>query len=142
MKLPSPVVVDHFGLFRAASWLNHDDDWDPTSQPGFQSIISLLCSGKLYIKLSAPYRVSRNAPTFSDLQPLVKAFVQANSERVLYGSDWPHTQPWDSRIGADPLQPEPFLNVDDEAWIVALKSWMCEEHWYKLWVTNPRTLFA
>ena len=47
LRLPVPLVVDHFGGARAEAG---------TDQPGFATLIEMLKSGKVYLKLSAPYR--------------------------------------------------------------------------------------
>lgn len=85
------LVTDHFALLKGSSMLNTQSDGDVvdvTQQPGFREILELVRAGHLYIKLSAPYRVSNLAPGYEDLKPLVRAFVDANPERVLWGSDW------------------------------------------------------
>lgn len=77
-RSPLPLVVDHMGGL----------------QPGTQdrSLHELLAGGRCWVKLSAPYRLSGGAAPFSDLQPLARSLVAANPERVLWGSDWPHTE--------------------------------------------------
>ena len=61
---------------------------DVLSQPGLVDIIKLLGTGKFWVKLSAPYRSSTQAPYYEDMRPLVLALVDANPRRVLWGSDW------------------------------------------------------
>jgi predicted TIM-barrel fold metal-dependent hydrolase len=94
------------------------------------------------MKLSAPYRVSED-PSYDDMKPLVRALVDANPNRVLYGSDWPHTQPFHRRPknlrGSDV---EKHLDFDDEAWVCKLKSWLSKEEWQKLMVHNPRAFLG
>ena len=138
---PVPIVVDHFAFLKGASW-TADKTFEPLNQPGINGITTLLKSGKLWIKLSAPYRNSRAAPHFSDLEPVVRALVAANPDRVLYGSDWPHTQPWENRTGNSRLEPEAFLPVDDEAWLKSLRSWLSQDEWEKMLVRNPENLFG
>lgn len=75
--LPVPLVIDHCG-------------W-PTTQAfdtrAIDTLCALLSEGHIYVKLSAPYRLTR-AP--ADIQPLMRALIDANPERCLWGSDWPH----------------------------------------------------
>jgi predicted TIM-barrel fold metal-dependent hydrolase len=54
-------------------------------------LIDLLKAGRGWIKLSAPYRVVDDAQA-AGLAPLVRAMVDANADRVLWASDWPHTE--------------------------------------------------
>lgn len=85
------LVTDHFALLKGSSMLNSDPQngkVNVTQQPGFREILELVRAGHLYIKLSAPYRVSNPAPGYEDLKPVVRAFVDANPERILWGSDW------------------------------------------------------
>ncbi|OCF31434.1 hypothetical protein I317_07709 [Kwoniella heveanensis CBS 569] len=141
-SLPAQVLVDHNAFLKGSSWAQQPDaDEDTLKQPGLQSICSLVKSGHLWIKISAPNRNSRLAPLYPDLKPIVRALLDANPDRVLYGSDWPHTQPWEFRTGDDPLKPEPFMEVDDESWIKSFKSWVSEDEWHRIMVDNPRKLF-
>jgi predicted TIM-barrel fold metal-dependent hydrolase len=144
-ELPTPVVLDHFGALKTASLANYDQSkttgFDVLQQPGLDAITTLLRSGKLWIKLSAPYRCSEAGPEYLDMEPLVKALVQAHPDRVLYGSDWPHTQPFHRRPkNLEPTDIEPFVDFDDYTWVKTLKTWLSEEEWQKLMVKNPRVL--
>lgn len=78
--LPVPVVFDHIG------WPS--DMSKGASHHGFQALCSALCDGDAYVKLSGLYRLS-NAP-YTETDVYVRALVQANPERCLWGSDWPH----------------------------------------------------
>ncbi|WP_260986399.1 amidohydrolase family protein [Bordetella genomosp. 13] len=78
--LPVPLVVDHFGRAQAAQGI---------AQPGFDALRAALRAGQIYVKLSAPYRVSRQAD-YADAAPIARALIDANPERVLWGTDWPH----------------------------------------------------
>lgn len=85
------LVTDHFALLKGGSMLNSGSESgkvDVTQQPGFREILELVRARHLYIKLSAPYRVSSLAPGYEDLRPVVRAFVEANPGRILWGSDW------------------------------------------------------
>lgn len=82
------LVTDHFALLKGCSMLPPEYHADVTRQPGFSEIISLVRDGLLWVKLSAPYRVSDAAPSYDDLKPVVRALVEANPRRVLWGSDW------------------------------------------------------
>lgn len=75
----APVVIDHFGRPDAA--LGIDD-------PGFRFLLNNGGNGRVYVKLSGAYRVGeRIADRAAPL--LVEAF---GPQRLLWGSDWPHTQ--------------------------------------------------
>lgn len=82
-RLPCPVVLDHFGHLDAAAG---------QQQPGYAALLELLASGRLYLKLSALYRVSTQ-PGYADVAPFVTHLAQARPDRLLWASDWPHTMP-------------------------------------------------
>lgn len=76
---PVPVVFDHLG------W--PDLSLGP-AEPGFDRLRGLVADGAAYVKLSAPYRLC-NAP-YTDAAPHIASLAQANPDRCLWGSDWPH----------------------------------------------------
>ncbi|KAL3478839.1 hypothetical protein BJX99DRAFT_256046 [Aspergillus californicus] len=135
------LVTDHFALLKGSSMLSEHAE-DITQQPGFREIIELVRSGHLYIKISAPYRVSNQAPEYQDLKPLVRAFFDANPRQVLWGSDWPHTPHMKVRTWDEALTETPYLEVDDLAWLRSLRSWLSEEEWNALMVVNPTALYT
>ncbi|KAH8435231.1 uncharacterized protein LDX57_012861 [Aspergillus melleus] len=97
------LVTDHFALLKGASMLSGAGDGpasDVSKQPGFAEIVDLVRAGHLYIKISAPYRVSKQAPDYADLKPLVRAFFDANPRQVLWGSDW-YVSPVSSHVGVE-----------------------------------------
>lgn len=136
------IVTDHFALLKAPSMLSPEYRNDPASQPGFKAIMDLVRSGDLWVKLSAPYRVSELKPEYPDVQYLVRAFVDANPRRVLWGSDWPHTPRMKVRTYEEAMNETPYLEVDDEAWLRSLRKWLSDEEWDLLMVQNPKTLFG
>jgi 2-pyrone-4,6-dicarboxylate lactonase len=76
-----PVVVDHIGHLPAER---------AATSRGFASLVSLLREGRVWAKLSGPYRLTAQRTGFSDVRPLVDRLVQANPARLVWGSDWPH----------------------------------------------------
>jgi predicted TIM-barrel fold metal-dependent hydrolase len=75
------VLVDHFGVRDLAPGL---------SQPGFAEVLALGRDGNAVVKLSAPFRISRRAGDFSDLEPFAEALLAAfGIENCIWGSDWP-----------------------------------------------------
>lgn len=137
-----PLVTDHFALLKGASMLPPGSGGDPMQQPGYQAVIRLISAGHLWVKLSAPYRVSERGPHYEDLKPLVRAFIDANKERVLWGSDWPHTPRMKVRTHEEAMTETPFLKVNDEAWLRSLRKWLSDEEWHLVMVENPRKLFG
>jgi predicted TIM-barrel fold metal-dependent hydrolase len=127
-SLPTPLVVDHFGRPKAELG---------TGQPGFAELLTLLRSGKIYVKISAPYRISQ-VPGYSDAAPIARAMIEANPERILWGSDWPH--PGGTR--RDPAAVEPFRPEDNGAALNRLASWTKDsKELQKILVDNPARLY-
>ncbi|MBT2333082.1 amidohydrolase family protein [Variovorax paradoxus] len=80
MALPVPVVIDHMGGFDVGAGVDAG---------GFRTLLGLLASGKVWVKLCA-YRNLLNAPDWQAGRPFQQKMVEANPERLLWGSDWPH----------------------------------------------------
>ncbi|CAI7667286.1 uncharacterized protein N7487_011192 [Penicillium crustosum] len=135
------LVTDHFALLKGASMLPAGCQGDITKQEGFQALIELVRDGHLFVKISAPYRVSTEAPHFEDMKPLVRAFFDANPRQVLWGSDWPHTPLMKVRTREEALKDTPYLEVDDLAWLKSLRAWLSDKEWHLLMVLNPRRLY-
>ncbi|MYM85426.1 amidohydrolase family protein [Duganella sp. FT50W] len=105
------VVIDHFG--RPSATLGVDD-------PGFQYLLSLGPSRQVWVKLSAAYRNGpggRGEATALAAMPLLMR--QFGVERLLWGSDWPHTL-FESTVqyGAQKQQLERLLPLESERNIV------------------------
>ncbi|PYH93229.1 amidohydrolase 2 [Aspergillus ellipticus CBS 707.79] len=142
--VPSGVclVTDHFALLRTASMLSSECEGDVTRQTGFREIMELVRAGHLYVKLSAPYRVSHEAPYYADLKPLVRALFNANRHQILWGSDWPHTPHMKVRSREEALCETPCLIIDDLEWLKSLRSWLTAEEWHAMMVSNPQRLYG
>ncbi|KAJ0344464.1 hypothetical protein KNSL1_009329 [Colletotrichum chrysophilum] len=135
-----PVVLDHIGLVKASS-MAPTGSVPVREQTGWQDLLNTLRGGNLWIKISAPYRCSRADPHFEDLRDIVQELVKTNSKRLVWGSDWPHTQRHEDRHLRSKHEQEPFLNIDNPAWIRSLSTWLNGEEWQDLWVNNPSTLY-
>jgi predicted TIM-barrel fold metal-dependent hydrolase len=85
----APVVIDHFGVF-----MGHTPE-----QAEGQALLGLLAMPHVWMKLSAPYRVSVDALATKPDQVWLKAILAAAPERCVWGSDWPHTPPHDQQMG-------------------------------------------
>lgn len=131
--LPIPVVLDHFGGAKASLG---------PSQPGFDVILGLVKSGRGYVKISGAYRVSDKAPDFADATPMAQALVAANSDRIVWGSDWPHPNPANQprRPVSEITPPAP---VDDGLLLDQLVKWVPDAATRKkILVDNPARLYG
>ncbi len=79
--LPTELVIDHMGNIPADIGREH---------PGFHALLRLLGNGRTWVKLSSPYRLTRQGPPYGDVVPMGQALVAAAAERCIWGSDWPH----------------------------------------------------
>ncbi|HEY5210113.1 MAG TPA: amidohydrolase family protein [Stellaceae bacterium] len=80
--LPTIVVLDHMSLPDAAKGVDH---------PDFQAYMRMLDDNPtLWVKVTGPERISRQGPPYDDFVPLAKALVERFTDRVLWGTDWPH----------------------------------------------------
>jgi predicted TIM-barrel fold metal-dependent hydrolase len=130
--LPVTLVIDHFGLPDAA--LGPD-------QPGLEKISALLRSGKVYVKISGAYRISK-APDYADAAPIARAMIAANPDRILWGTDWPHPGGGKGRAAHDLDSIEPFIAIDDGAALNRLNGWCANrQELEKILVTNPARLY-
>jgi predicted TIM-barrel fold metal-dependent hydrolase len=83
-KLPFELVLDHFAMIPTPVDI---------SDKRIASLVDLFASGKLWIKLSAPYRPPTNGEQRAEnFVQLAKRLIEVNPTRLVWGSDWPHTQ--------------------------------------------------
>ena len=129
---PMPVVFDHFGGMEAA--LGAD-------QKGFASLLTLVRTGKAYVKISAPYRASTLPPDYTDVAPLARVLVASNPQRILWGSDWPH--PGIPVPGRSLNEITPFFQIDDGHVLNLLPVWVPDAEQRKtILVDNPARLYG
>jgi predicted TIM-barrel fold metal-dependent hydrolase len=130
---PVPVVFDHFGGAQAELGLE---------QPGFSDLLELVKSGKAYVKISGAYRASKLAPDYPDAAPLARALISANSDRIVWGTDWPHpdsvTPP-----GRQVTDVTPLFRIDDGRLLNQLPVWAPDAATRKrILVDNPARLYG
>jgi predicted TIM-barrel fold metal-dependent hydrolase len=130
---PLPVVFDHFGGAKAELG---------AEQPGFSDLLALVKSGKAYVKISGAYRASKLAPDYPDAAPLARALIAANSDRIIWGTDWPH--PDSSTVpGRKPTDIAPLLQIDDGRLLNQLPVWAPQAALRKtILVDNPARLYG
>lgn len=126
-----PVVLDHFaGLHPSTA---HD------AHPAMQALNTLLASGHVFVKLSADYRASETAEPHDDLAPLALRLIDQHADRLLWGSDWPHT----GGANRNPAVIEPFRTVDLPAALARLRAWCGDESVFEqILVHNPARLYG
>jgi 2-pyrone-4,6-dicarboxylate lactonase len=78
---PVDIVLGHLGYMRTDKGID---------APGFQALLRLVKSGKCWVKLTGPMRISTAALPYADVTPYARALTDANSRRIVWGTDWPH----------------------------------------------------
>ena len=81
LALPNTIVLDHFAAVPAAGG---------TDQPAFKTVLRMLDTGRVWIKLSGPMRVTPGDFPYAPVTPLAHALVRHAPERLVFGTDWPH----------------------------------------------------
>jgi predicted TIM-barrel fold metal-dependent hydrolase len=80
-ELPTDIVIDHMGKPDAAAG---------PDQPGFAVLLDLLRTGKFWVKLSGPYRISPDLLGNASVVRIARALLAAAPDRAVWGSDWPY----------------------------------------------------
>lgn len=78
---PVEVVFGHLGYMAPDKGME---------APGFQALLRLLRSGRAWVKLTGPYRISAAGLPYPDVTPFARALIKAAPDRIVWGSDWPH----------------------------------------------------
>ena len=115
------IIVDHCG---------RPDPARGIAQPGFQALLALGRSTDAVVKLSGPFRYSRQPYPHRDTDAFVAALIEAFTlDRCVWGSDWPFVR-LDSRIDYGPTLACLHRWIPDEA---ARRKVLCD---------NPSRLFG
>ena len=121
-RLPCRLVIDHTGKFLEPVGLDH---------PGFRALLRLVESGRVWVKLSAPYETSKSGPPhFAAVGALARALANAAPDRMLWASNWPH--------------PSVKAKPDDAMLLDVLADWLDgdERAIRKALVDNPAELYG
>ena len=129
-SLPVPVVLDHFAMVPVG--VDSDD-------AQFQQLINLLESGNVYVKLSAPYRIAQVEPVASAAD-LAQRFLRANPQRILWGSDWPHTN---REAGKASHEVSRYRDFSSESLVDSICQWLpSHELRQQVLVDNPARIYG
>jgi predicted TIM-barrel fold metal-dependent hydrolase len=89
-KAAVPVVIDHYGVFGR----------NAPADTACRQLLGLLSYPHVWMKLSAPYRVSDDPLDTKPNPDWLAAILGVARERCVWGSDWPHTPAHDAQKGA------------------------------------------
>lgn len=121
LRLPVDVCLDHMSSIPPEEPLNH---------PAWATLFRLLGEGRCWVKLSAPYQLSRMpGPQYADYATQVSAMVKAAPERLVWGTNWPH--------------PLVEIKPDDADLLDSLSEWVPDESIRRaILVDNPARLYG
>ncbi len=81
-SLPTTVVVDHMGTPDVKKGVDHPEN---------QRFHNLMAKHEnFYVKVTCPERMTIAGPPYDDVLPFQKSLVEKFSDRVIWGTDWPH----------------------------------------------------
>lgn len=120
--LDLPLVVDHMGRMTTTRGV---------TDPGFQFLCRQLAEGRMWTKISGADRNTQLGSPYSDIDPFAQALLQANSEQVVWGTDWPHINYYDAK-----------RMPDDGELCNLLTRWMSTEQRQRVLVDNPARLYG
>ncbi|ARU87777.1 amidohydrolase [Pseudomonas sp. M30-35] len=112
------VVIDHFGLPPGGINPGH---------ASHKAFLELLANQRLWLKLSAPYRSQLTAKQAASTFEVLRS-ASGGVDRMLWGSDWPHTQFENSTNYTEQFQGVQALLPDPQ-------------DWQKVLLENPARLF-
>tara|TARA_R110000868_G_scaffold100722_3_gene277088 strand:- start:14273 stop:15148 length:876 start_codon:yes stop_codon:yes gene_type:complete len=92
-NLPVPIVIDHLSRVRGGQGVDYI---------GFQALLKLMReTDHVWAKISSWYRLSDIGPPYDDMTPLACALIEARTDRVIWGTNWPHPILWDHPMPND-----------------------------------------
>lgn len=128
--LPVDLVFDHFGLIRP----------ERPHAEALEALLQLMGKGRAWTKLSGFYRISAD-PFDPAIGPLARKLFDANPERVVWGSDWPHTPAHNSQQIEDDRE-VPYRDMDTKRLLTELRVWFPEPgDLNRILVENPAKLY-
>jgi 2-pyrone-4,6-dicarboxylate lactonase len=80
-KRSNVIVLDHFASIPAAGGVD---------QPALRTVLKMLNIGRVWLKLSAPIRCTKQDDPYPEVTPLAHALVRHAPERLVWATDWPH----------------------------------------------------
>lgn len=80
-KLPVPFIIDHMGRVPTK---------DGLEQKPFKILLNVARMENCWVKICGAERISSAGPPFTDAVPFAQALLEVQSDRILWGTDWPH----------------------------------------------------
>jgi predicted TIM-barrel fold metal-dependent hydrolase len=121
-SLDAPISIGHFAYMPAREGVGY---------PPFQDLLGLVEEGNTWVKLSGPNRLGvGDLPPWPEVVPLARALIEANPDRMLWATDWPH--------------PNKFVEQPNDADLLEqLELWAPDEEMRRrILVDNPTALYG
>jgi predicted TIM-barrel fold metal-dependent hydrolase len=122
LRVPTPIVFDHLARIPVEA--------SPQRAAVLSVVKRVVDSGRGWVKLTAPYLASKAGPPgYEDAGAIVKDLVGMGTERLLWGTDWPH--------------PTHQQHLPDDALLAdRFADWVPDEsHRRRILVDNPHALY-
>jgi predicted TIM-barrel fold metal-dependent hydrolase len=81
-RADTPILIDHLGRIDTAKGVD---------QPHFQTLVDLAKLDHVWVKLTGADRITRTGVPYDDVVPFVDALAKASPDRLIWGTDWPHS---------------------------------------------------
>jgi predicted TIM-barrel fold metal-dependent hydrolase len=129
--MPFALVLDHFAMTPSPMDLRDDR---------MNALSDLLRNGRLWVKLSAPYRPPVLGKRFEEyFSTLARRLIDCNPERIVWGSDWPHTQ---REPGKSPLEVSAYRPISSRTLVQQIRDWLPSDTLQEqILVANPANLY-
>ncbi len=120
-SLKVPMSIAHFAYQPATAGID---------SPGFKALLELVRDGNTWIKISGANRVSEtDLPPYDDVRPMAHALIEANEDRIVWGTDWPHPNKYE-------------VNPNDGDLVDAFGDWVTDDALrQKIMVDTPAKFF-
>ncbi len=82
-----PIVIDHMGRVDVSLG---------TDQEPFRVLLDLLRENHIWVKLTGADRISKTGSPYDDVIPFAQALIAAAPDRMIWGTDWPHSAYFDA----------------------------------------------
>lgn len=91
-NVPLPTIIDGFGGVEPQRGLD---------QPAFRTLLDLLSRSSMWLKLSGFDRHLRAGVKYDDIVAMARAVVAKAPDRIIWGTDWPHSEIFEPNLTPD-----------------------------------------
>jgi predicted TIM-barrel fold metal-dependent hydrolase len=89
-----PVLADRLQRLKVPTLIDHFARIDPSKgidQPEFKILLALMKEPHMWVKLTGADRITKAGPPYSDVVPFARALIDLAPDRLIWGTDWPHS---------------------------------------------------